>query len=147
MRLGICQDSVDRFAFAIHVDHEPARAYAEFGAGDLHASWTEGEDGSMNLELAGANAGVEEARRMFLERVENNIDASVEGAVMALTQPVTRGSLRGCEAICRATTSRWRLHSSRSWQRSEMTSSSTFRSRWPQRARNPSHGESCITPW
>ena len=84
MRLGICQDSVDRFAFAIHVDREPARAYAEFGAGDLHASWTEGEDGSMNLELAGANAGVEEARRMFLERVENNIDASVEGAVMAL---------------------------------------------------------------
>lgn len=84
MRLGIYQNSVDRFGFAIHADHEPTRAYAEFAAGDLRASWTEQEDGGMKLELADANAAVEEARRMFLARVENDRDASVEGAVMAL---------------------------------------------------------------
>jgi hypothetical protein len=84
MRLGIYQNSVDRFGFAIHADSEPTRAYAEFAAGDLRASWTEQEDGGMKLELAGANAAVEEARRMFLARVGNERDASVEGAVMAL---------------------------------------------------------------
>jgi hypothetical protein len=84
MRLGIYQNSVDRFGFAIHADREPTRAYAEFDASDLRASWTEQEDGGMKLELAGANAAVEEARRMFLARVENDRDASVEGAVMAL---------------------------------------------------------------
>jgi hypothetical protein len=84
MRLGICQESLDRFAFTIHADREPVHAYAEFAAGDLRASWAKKDDGGMEQRLVAVSAPVEEARRMFLDRVHNDPGASVEGAVMAL---------------------------------------------------------------
>jgi hypothetical protein len=84
MWLGIYQNSVDQFGVTIHAECEPKRGYATFASGDLNASCTEQEDGSMNLQIAGANASVEEARHMIMRSMENDANMPVKGAVMAL---------------------------------------------------------------
>jgi hypothetical protein len=83
MWFGLYQESVERFALAIHHQGEPSREYTEFTAGDLRASWTDTEDSGVKIELAGSTPALDSARRLCMERLEDS-GTSLQGAVMAL---------------------------------------------------------------
>src|SRR5882724_6556046 len=84
IRLGLFQESSDRFALALHADVAPERLYCQFGARDLRAAVVSGADGSASVQLATVPAEVAQARELVFEAMSRDPGGVVTGGVMAL---------------------------------------------------------------
>jgi hypothetical protein len=85
IRLGLFQESTDRFALAIHADTAPARVYQEFSARDLRAALVERPEGGASVQLLTLPAEVAAARDLVFDANSRDPDSFVSGGVMALT--------------------------------------------------------------
>lgn len=85
IRLGLFQESTDRFALAIHADAAPARVFQEFDARDLRAALVERPGGGATVQLLTLPAEVAAARDLVFDANSRYPDSVVSGGVMALT--------------------------------------------------------------
>jgi hypothetical protein len=84
IRLGLIQESTDRFAFALHADAPRTRLFREFGARDLRAGLVEQPDGGASIELGTLPEEVAHIREAFFEAMARDPESVVTGGVMAL---------------------------------------------------------------
>ena len=84
IRLGLLQESTDRFALALHADTAPARAYQEFSARDLRAALVERPEGGASVQLLTLPAEVASARDLVFDASSHDSDSVVTGGVMAV---------------------------------------------------------------
>jgi hypothetical protein len=84
IRLGLFQESTDRFALALHADTAPARVYQEFAARDLRAAIVERPDGGASMEVLTLPAEVAQARDLIFDANDRNPENVVTGGLMAL---------------------------------------------------------------
>jgi hypothetical protein len=83
IRLGLFQESADRFAFAVHADTTPARSYQEFSARDLRAALVQRPEGK-SVQVLTAPAEVAQAGAMVFDADARDPESVVTGGVMAL---------------------------------------------------------------
>ncbi len=83
IRLGLFQESADRFAFALHTDTAPSRFYQEFSARDVRAAVVEHPDGGASVELMTVPAEVAAVRHAAFDAARD-ADSIISGGVMAL---------------------------------------------------------------
>jgi hypothetical protein len=83
IRLGLFQESADRFALALHADTTPARSYQEFSARDLRAALVQRPEGA-SVQLLTVPAEVAQARDMVFDANKRDPESFVTGGVMAL---------------------------------------------------------------
>ena len=84
LRLGLFQESTDRFALALHADTAPARAYQEFSARDLRAALVERPEGGASVQMLTLPAEVASARDLVFDASSRDPDTVATGGVMAL---------------------------------------------------------------
>jgi hypothetical protein len=84
IRLGLFQESNDRFALVLHADTAPLRVYQEFSAGDLRAALVERPEGGASVELMTVPAEVAAARELVFDATARDPDSVVTGGVMAV---------------------------------------------------------------
>jgi hypothetical protein len=84
IRLGLFQESTDRFALALHADTAPARVYQEFSARDLRAALVERPEGGASVQLLTLPAEVASARDLVFDASSRDSDSVVTGGVMAV---------------------------------------------------------------
>lgn len=84
IRLGLFQESSDRFALALHADVVPKRLYRQFGARDLRAAVVARPDGDASVQLVTVPAEVAQARDLIFETMSRDPGSVVTGGVMAL---------------------------------------------------------------
>ena len=84
LRLGLFQESTDRFAFALHADGASTRLYQEFDARNLRAALVARPDGGASVQLEAVPAEVAQARNLVFETMSRDPESAVTGAVMAL---------------------------------------------------------------
>lgn len=84
IRLGLFQESTDRFAVALHADTAPARLHQEFTARDLRAALVERPEGGASVQLLNLPAEVASARELVVNAISRDPDTVVTGGVMAL---------------------------------------------------------------
>ncbi|MEP6610114.1 MAG: hypothetical protein ABJA83_15765 [Burkholderiaceae bacterium] len=84
IRLGLFQESTDRFTFALHADTSPMRLYQEFSAHDLRTAIMERPGSGASVQLVSVPAEVSQIRDLVFERMSREPESIVTGGMMAL---------------------------------------------------------------